>query len=675
MRKSIRSASLIGGTLLAVLIAVKFYTLFSPYPGIIPDELTYMRGSFFGNDALGTANPLFSLLYSTAQGCGDAWYQCAKSLNAVFDLLFAGTLGVSVFLATRKSLISVVTFAGIWLAPFSAYGAYFMPESMFAFLVALFFLLLTVFWSRALSGWLLSGVSLGLAMLVKPHAFFIFLGLLLFGLIFLAFRRLIKSTSSLQPLFIALGAALLTRLIGGFLAGGSAGLNPLSGYFGTGSIETLLGGQSGEESGPGVFERLPYALLSVGTNLAAGILVVAFILLAHRLLTGQSLKVSLSSRPVLLALGILASLVLMTAAFGAYLELRGAEDTAFRAMTRYWQFSIAIVLASLVPGAMKAENSTKPTVPKVLLAIFLLFGALVVLMPRAQTFADSSLLWGETWVFPLCMGVFIVAAMVAQARGVDAFAAVSAVIIGFALFGSLGTIRYFEFTGAEKAGAAAGIYLKEALIQNPGDAGRITFIGERGEADVAAFLAKLEDHQMVYANFYSTTAYEDLEGSPRWVVASKEVFVTGNPMSTEVFGDVVVYEFGLPPRVKPIDFNKFGIPFEGGFRDSYWGSWVLGAEFSFTVPETYLGNTLQVGLLVNDELSDRRVSIDFGEGAVEGELLAGQMITPVTLTAPNNGSWAGRSVTVSYLGQASSIGSSDKGFGLGTDGFSVFQRQ
>jgi len=192
---------------------------------------------------------------------------------------------------------------------------------------------------------------------------------------------------------------------------------------------------------------------------------------------------------------------------------------------------------------------------------------------------------------------------------------------------------------------------------------------------VAAFLAKLEDHQMVYANFYSTTAYEDLEGSPRWVVASKEVFVTGNPMSTEVFGDVVVYEFGLPPRVKPIDFNKFGIPFEGGFRDSYWGSWVLGAEFSFTVPETYLGNTLQVGLLVNDELSDRRVSIDFGEGAVEGELLAGQMITPVTLTAPNNGSWAGRSVTVSYLGQASSIVSSDKGFGLGTDGFSVFQRQ
>jgi hypothetical protein len=544
---------------------------------------------------------------------------------------------------------------------------------MFAFLVALFFLLLTVFWSRALLGWLLSGVALGLAMLVKPHAFFIFLGLLLFGLIFLVFRRLIKSTSSLRPLFIALGAGLLTRLIGGFLAGGSAGLNPLSGYFGTGSIETLLGGQSGEESGPGVFERLPYALLSLGTNLAAGILVVAFILLAHGLLTGQSLKVSLSSRPVLLALGILASLVLMTAAFGAYLELRGAEDTAFRAMTRYWQFSIAIVVASLVPGAMKAENSTKPSVPKVLLAIFLLFGALVVLIPRAQTFADSSLLWGEIWILPLSMGVFIVAVIVARARGVDAFATASAVIIGFALFGSLGTIRYFEFTGAEKAGAAAAAYLKEALIQNPADSGRITFIGTKGEADTAAFMAKLENHQMVYANFYSTTPYDDLEGSPRWVVASKEVFVTGNPVSSEVFGDVVVYEFGLPPRLKPIEFNKFGILFEGGFRHTYWGSWVLGTTFSFTVPETYLGDTLEVGLLVNDELTDRRVSIDFGEGLVEGELLADQLITPVTLTAPNNGSWAGRSVTVSYLGQASSMVSSDKGFGLGTDGFSVFQ--
>jgi hypothetical protein len=271
------------------------------------------------------------------------------------------------------------------------------------------------------------------------------------------------------------------------------------------------------------------------------------------------------------------------------------------------------------------------------------------------------------------MGVFMVCVIVARAKGVANFATASAVIIGFALFGSLGTIRYFEFTGAEKAGAAAAAYLKEALVQNPADAGRVTFVGERVEADTAAFMAKLESHQMVYSNFYSATPYDELEGSPRWVVASKEVFISGNPVSREVFGDVVVYEFGIPPRLKPIEFGKFGVLFEGAFRDTYWGSWVIGTTFSFTVPEAYLGDILEIGLLVNDELTDRRVSIDFGEGPIEGELLADQVITPVTLTAPNNGSWAGRLVTVSYLGQSSSIGSSDKGFGLGTDGFSVFQ--
>ena len=673
MKTRTRVASVVAIFLVSALVGLRLFVLISPYPGIVPDELVYMRGSFFGNDSLGNANPLFSLLYSTAQGCGDAWYQCAKSINFVFDLLFAGVLGASVFLATRKILISAVTFVGIWLAPLSAYGAYFMPESMFYFLVALFFVLLTVLWNRPILGGLLSGLALGLAMLTKPHAFFIFLGLLLFGLIFFAFQKFLNSTVSLRPLFIALASGLLIRSIGGFLAGGAAGLNPLSGYFGTGSIEALLGGASGEVSGNGPFERLPYALLSAGTNLAAGILVVAFILLAHQLLTGQGLKTTLSSRPVLLALGILASLVLMTAAFGAYLELRGSEATAFRAMTRYWQFSIAIVLAALVPQALKANSASKSRVPKGLLATFLLSGVTVFIIPREQTLTDSSLFWGEIWIPILSMGVFMAIVMLARARVVSAFATASAIVIGFALFGSLGSVRYFDFSSFEKSGAAAGTFLKEALVQNPADAGRVTFVGERVEADTAAFMAKLESHQMVYANFYSATPYNELEGSPRWVVASKEVFISGNPVSREVFGDVVVYEFGIPPRLKPIEFGKFGVLFEGAFRDTYWGSWVIGTTFSFTVPEAYLGDTLEIGLLVNDELTDRRVSIDFGEGPIEGELLADQVITPVTLTAPNNGSWAGRLVTVSYLGQSSSIGSSDKGVGLGTDGFSVFQ--
>ena len=664
----------LSGGLIAGLVTLKLYTLFSPYPGIVPDELTYMRGAFFGNGQLGFVNPLFTGLYSTAQGCGEAWYQCVKSLNAVFDLLFAAALGSFVFASTKNLLVSTLIFGGVWLGPFSAYGSYFMPESMWAFLVGAFFVMLSLFWNRRFLAGAMSGTALGFAMLVKPHSFFIFLGLLFFGLALHFYLRRRRENADLSPLYIALAVSLMVRMVGGLAFGGLRGLNPLAGYLDSGALVSDLFARPAEDtSSPWVLERLPAALMSIGTNLAPGILIIIFIFLLQGLLTGQSPLKILRNRAVLLAFGVFVSLLFMAAAFGFYLEIRGAEATEFRAMTRYWQFSVALVIASMAPLALQERVARNSSSLKWLVVAFVFCLGLVVLIPQTQSFADTALFRGDIWILPATMVVFIGIAGIAFSSAAAVPVLASLLVVAFALAGSLGAIRNFESTGVNKAGAAAGLHLGQILAQNPADSERIVILGDRSVASTASFMAKLEADSFLAASFYSSTRYSDLEGRPRWVMTTKEVFLEGEPLESTLFGDVFIHEFGLPAQLRPVDFEKYGVSSEGSLLHTYWGAWIEGEGFSFTVPDSYLGDTLEVGLLVNDELSDTGVTVDVGDGPIFGELLSGQAITPVTFTTPDGSGWAGRVIFISYSGEPKTVLESDKGLSLGLTGFSVYK--
>jgi phosphoglycerol transferase len=117
-------------------------------------------------------NYLFSLVYQTTNLCGSEFYSCAKGLNAIF---FIGTvfivwlLGKQLFGVVAATVASTATA----LSPISVYVSFFMPDSMYFFLMALsVYLALRVSSKPSIQGWAIVAATLGLAALVKPHAIF-----------------------------------------------------------------------------------------------------------------------------------------------------------------------------------------------------------------------------------------------------------------------------------------------------------------------------------------------------------------------------------------------------------------------------------------------------------------------------------------------------------------------
>jgi hypothetical protein len=661
---------------------VQSSAFFSSSPGIVPDELTYMRQSFFFDpEAPGFGNYLHSLLFSQAQACGEVWYGCVKVGNGLFNLIFAVSLSYAGWVATRSWKAAVVMFVAAWFGAMVMFGSYFMPDSMFASLVAVSFaLILQASAGRTILFGALSGAALAAAMLTKPHGFFLFLGLLAFAAVLFFRRRSVEGGYPLRTLIVVLPTAIVLRSMVGFAIAGSYGLNPLAGYA---SFDSLFGSvfpSNGASSVSGA-STVPTtrtsdyseALISGVTNLAPGILILLCVVLVLSYVKRVRIRDLFRDQTWNLGFVYFASFLLMASAFGAYLELGGKEETIFRTLTRYWEFGIGFLLVGafsigLSPAArfsvMKATAFVMPAVLGLSAAVY------IWMIPQGQTSSDSSLMeQGSLAFIAILVSGVIFSVMLFRSRPEGSILAMAAPII---ILGLISNVGMLQFATSEKAGVPVAAELIQIGEKLPSDLKRVTFVGESSAANTAAFMARLPEHTYQYAKFYSRLNIDTISGDPRWVVVSREVFVTGDYLSKSLAGDMVIYERGYPAVIRPSDFEKYGVNSTGIFLQTYWGSWVEGVEFTFTIPEGMRGSALDVLLLVNDELSSQSVSIDFGDGPVFGELLAGQLITPVTLNGADDDSWAGREVKIRYEGPISDMISSNKQLAIGMKGFSVY---
>lgn len=663
------------GIFLSLVFVAQLSVYFSPSPSVIPDELTYQRFVYsFDRSNSGIGTPLYSFAYGWTSGCGEVWYQCVKSFNLFWDVVFAIATATAVYKLTKSWLVSAISGVAVWFGPFTMYGQNFMPESMLGAMIALAFTSLILLSERPKSAGVVAGVFLGLAMLVKPHAFFVFLGFLAFFLIRLAFWRNGEKSGLTTTLGFLVLISITIRSTIAIVVFGVAGLNPLAGYVGAitspppvpadGNTSLLI--PSSESS------AILQALISFVVNLSPGLLFLSFVLVSIQLAVHHSLRDIFSDRAFAFASTIFLSLLFMAAAFGAFLELRGMEATIFRSMTRYWEYAAAFVLVTGIAFSYRGQKGTKSRPSIGLLISVILLSVLLLLIPRVQTQSDSSLLFPSVIPLVLLVIVGVLALFSFRQRFGRPIPAIvmAAVVVGI---GSTSNLSTFSFTHQEKAGVAVGKELAEIIKQRPEDAGRVVFLGERTAGIAAAFIARLGEANFHPApEYYARVDYLDIPNSPRWVIASKETFVVGSPVEKRVYGDTTIYEFGYPLDLKPSEFKRFGIESQGNFLSTYWGSWVVGEEFSFNIPNDMSGDTLEISLLLNDELSDSRVSIDFGEGPIQGEIETGQIMTPVTLTALAGTEWAGKRVTVRYLGDQKLVEASKKQLGLGFGGFRVF---
>lgn len=661
------------------LLTAKIALFFSPYAGIIPDELTYMNQAFFGevgNETYG--NSLHAIIYSSAELCGSSWYQCAKGLNLFFELLGITALGLAVFWSSRSAISSIGIFALTLIGPFVMYGTFFMPESLSSSLVYVSFA--AFIWSRGRTLPLaVAGIFLGLAAAAKPHPLAIIVGLFVMAGV-LWWKSDKKALAKTLLLFGSF--ALLSRLAVGLALEGPKGLNVFGrysgildtvfGWFISGSGEDSVGVDvSGVETSP--FGQVLSGVAAFGTNVLPGLLVVALAFALFALVRGSDLDLRGSMRNLIFVCSVsfFASMVLLSALFAAYLELSGSEETIFRTMTRYWEFTIPLIIAGLIIGGKARHDFLSPLWRGVLVALPVSAISLyLVTIERVQTLSDSML--AQYDYIAVSVLSILTATVYTVQKWINKPSVHRMVALGFLMAISANTLYgATTYSYAEKAGHAAGVWLLDHYKRYPEDRNRTIFAGERGPNFVAAFTAKINDPKISVQPYYEVIQPDVFGTEPRLVVAGTETYIGGDPSRIFPVGDSVIYEFGYPSRVRPESLSQLGVKNSDNFLVSYWGAWVTGETFSFTVPEDYNGNTLVIDLIINDETNDTRVAIEFDGEIVRGEVETNQVVTPVTIRTKDSSSWAGKEINVSYDGEAEAE-ETKKGLLLGFGGFSVF---
>lgn len=661
------SSRAFGGVVASVavvaLLLVKMVSYFNPYATILPDEHAYMVQSFFAISDLGLGNAAFSLLSSASLPmCGeDMWYTCTQAMNLSLELGMSALLGMWVWNKTKKLDLGIVAFSLALFGPFVQHGGKFMPDTLFAFAVALTFLAISLRISSKIHAALLIGAPILLALLTKPHGIVLVVAVALVAAThFMKFQW--SETRLAAPILWAVLVAVTSRVAIGYILYGMDGLNLFAGYSSSVSQVTRLVDPIG-------------GLLAVATNLAVGSAVLVTLLAAMSIALKQPVKLILGNYALFVAVIFASFFILLSSAFAGYLEFFELENTAFRALTRYWEFTgVFLAAAAIVQLETAAKDNVAPQ-PRRSWTIFLIvsagiLGLVTALVPQRQVLSDSVLLvlGNQSIIFLVALGLAWAYLSTSQGQ-------TKVKLIGSSLLISALTLPMFYLaldSTEEKAGYAAGLNLRETLKFAPEDRTRVFFIGDTTIAASVAFTARVPNLSVSKAPVYSSLSIEDVDANARWVVASKEVYFEGEYFNFRQVGDVSLYEVSSPVRIPPWELESFGYLVEGSLRHTFWGSWLDSGKLALTIPSNARGNTLRLDLVANEELDVRTVKLDWDDDSVMGELLPNQEVTPVDLMIPD-GSWAGKVILISYLGDYEELAETQKGVALGFAGVYVYQ--
>lgn len=298
--------------------------------------------------------------------CGDAFYTCGKIFNIVFFLGFIFT----VFILALRFLpfwgaYAFMVAAG--LSPLSIYTSMFLPESMYFFfigltLVAVLRALKTFSWPN----WALAGVAVGVASLVKPHAWLSAIAVGITLLVVGLFNRAIGLKKTLVAGLALVAGAVLARGILGILIAGPKALGFFGQYFGVSTIETVIAGTAPDEI---VDQSLPttpvdgvIALFGPQLNIHLLTISALMALAVVGLLAGlgevfRVKRLDPASGFALFALIWLVSMTIEIVMFTGWVTGSGDDHTT-RVLIRYYEFLFVIVpLAGL--SALAARHGER----------------------------------------------------------------------------------------------------------------------------------------------------------------------------------------------------------------------------------------------------------------------------------------------------------------------------
>jgi phosphoglycerol transferase len=348
------------------------------------------------------SNYLFSWVMSFTNTCGPGFYSCTKSINSIF---FIGTVILTFVIARRLMSISWAAFASsiIALSPISIPVSYFMPESMY------FFMMLLTVWVSLLAArnprwwvWILPGALVGLSSLVKPHAVFLVPAFLLFTLI-------IQFKSSPKPWLDSAksGAANLAGFViakfgVGYIFAGEMGLRLFGGYGSPvdaiNSAASIVGDSAQAESSSGIEILLQVSSTHLLAHSAAllflaGIPVMTSINTSWSVMKTKQPVDADRALPVLLVL-ISVTMIGVVSVFEAYVSTTG-DDHSDRIILRYYEFllPIFVILGLNLVNSIETSRKTRVIQGIVVTIAALLFAIFYPLLFQKQ-YADSSTMPG-----------------------------------------------------------------------------------------------------------------------------------------------------------------------------------------------------------------------------------------------------------------------------------------
>lgn len=375
-------------------------------PSIMGDEYIYTTAAKhlpFAEQYF--SNYLFSWVMSVTNTCGPVFYVCTKGVNSVF---FALAILFSFLIAARFLTFGWAVFVAsvTALSPIAIPVSYFMPEMMyFAVMTGVVLLALWVADKDKWHLWILVGMSLGLAALVKPHAIFMLPAFSIFSLI-VSYKL---ASGSWKAGIRSAGSTILGFFISklglGFLFAGTEGLKLFGGY-----------GSPLEALNSAIENQAPTVSQEAGTQ-ATGLELLASVTFAH-LAMHLAAVLMIAGLPILLSLRVLLSvakkpdpvgpvsslfvlvglitfsMIAVVSAFEAYVTV-GGDDHSYRLILRYYEFLIPqfIVMGLLLPRFTDSKLAWR-IVQGSIVVLAALFFSIFYPANFNQQYSDSSTLPG-----------------------------------------------------------------------------------------------------------------------------------------------------------------------------------------------------------------------------------------------------------------------------------------
>ena len=341
-------------------------------PAILGDEYIYSINArhtgIWGEPIAGDfSNYLFNFVFSSTVLCGDNFYQCAKLINLAFFLAFVYTL----FIVAQRYLpfwLAYIYLVLAALSPLSVYVSMFLPESMYFFTIGLVLLFgIRAGETNSPRDWFRVGLAIGVASLVKPHAWLSAVAFAIFFLVINSSKSGSFGSVSRSASFAVLGA-LISRIGFGFLIAGPQALNFFGQYISSSVIERL--GSSGADdrsqaSGPigagptDAMSLLFLPQLEIHILTAVSIMGISLVILAGAnisMLTSKTLPRSTSL--ALLATIWFLTMVIEIVLFTGWVTGNGDDHTT-RVLLRYYEFLYLIVPLGALCWSWESRQSLK----------------------------------------------------------------------------------------------------------------------------------------------------------------------------------------------------------------------------------------------------------------------------------------------------------------------------